>query len=576
MAQDSPAQLRQHASKNFAERLSWVTALRDQAGIAKGLAEGQEITEIYGLGEATLFDEFLCFLDKIGLAAHFPALDPHRTQRASNVRFHPALVIYLMRVVAGLRFFWHIDPVLLHAPSLMRLVGFNAREVREGTTERGRHRKPRGPQDGQTPQKPSDPSLERVRGPYCPESIAEEISHIPPEALERFFNQAIRILAAHGFYPKKVHAILDATDIESTQSCEGCGKLTKEKAPEVRARNGRVRKVKVTVFGFKAWIVWDSNSRLPLALRFRTIEVPDIEMAQDVVAQAIENLGDHAKIASLVIDRGFLDGVFLWWLHDRQHIPFTLPAKTSLTVYQDALSLASTQPPVVRSHLRWEGHGKNRTQVTDRWELVGLTGLTSAGFYGERGSGSHEHRKDFVPNPLNAVVVLDDPYKRNNPHTDPLVLLTNGPVQTRSAALATYDSYDARSEIENGLNREAKQAWFIERPARNTLGGFRSHVYLTFLVMGLTSAFRAWLEAEDKSVPGLPPRAQPMTGIRKFREMVRQESANCLVVFEGERYAIFEAYEIAILLGRRVLMPRGVPETITQEDLLRKHGVLRE
>ena len=67
-----------------------------------------------------------------------------------------------------------------------------------------------------------------------------------------------------------------------------------------------------------------------------------------------------------------------------------------------------------------------------------------------------------------------------------------------------------------------------------------------------------------------------MTGIRKFREMVRQESANCLIVFEAHRYAIFEAYEIAILLGRRVLMPRGFPETITQDDLLRKHGALRE
>jgi len=571
LVRDSHSQLRQHASKNFTERLSWSTASRDQAGIANGLAEGRDITEIYGLGEATLFDEFLCFLDKIGLAAHFPTLDPHRTQRASNVRFHPALLIYLMRVTAGLGFFWHIDPVLLHSPSLMRLVGFNAREVREGTTARGRHRTPRGPQD-----EPSDPSLERVRGPYCPESIAEEISHITPEALERFFNQAIRLLAAHGFYPKKVHAVLDATDIESTQSCEGCGKVTKEKAPEVRARNGRVRKIKVSVFGFKAWIVWDSNSRLPLALRFRTIEVPDIEMAQEVVAQAVENLGDHAKIASLAIDRGFLDGQFLWWLHDRQHITFFIPAKTNLAVYQDALSLASTQTPVVRSHQRWEGHGNKRTPLTDRWELVGLTGLTSAGFYSELGSGSHEHRKDFVPNPLNAVVVLDDPYKQHNPHTDTLVLLTNGPVQIRSAAFAAYDSYDARSEIENGLNREAKQAWFIERPARNTLGGFRSHVYLTFLVMGLTTAFRAWLEAEDKSVPGLPPRAQPMTGIRKFRERVRQESANCLIVFEGERYAIFEAYEIAILLGRRVVMPRGFPETITQEDLLRNHQVLRE
>jgi len=31
--------------------------------------------------------------------------------------------------------------------------------------------------------------------------------------------------------------------------------------------------------------------------------------------------------------------------------------------------------------------------------------------------------------------------------------------------------------IEAGMFREAKQAWFIQRPAKNTMGGFRAHVY---------------------------------------------------------------------------------------------------
>jgi hypothetical protein len=123
--------------------------------------------------------------------------------------------------------------------------------------------------------------------------------------------------------------------------------------------------------------------------------------------------------------------------------------------------------------------------------------------------------------------------------------------------------------------REAKQAWFLERPAQNTLGGFRAHVYLTFLVMALTTAFRGWLEAQDKrAVQGKPTTAD--LGIRKFRELVRAENANHVIVFDGARYALFEAYEIAILLGRRVLKPRGVPETITPQDILRKYGAARQ
>jgi len=559
------------------ERLSWHTASRDQAGIARELAEGQDISEIYALGDATLFDEFLFFLDKIGVTPLLPTLDPQRTQRASNVNFLAALLIYLLRVTAGLRFFAHIEPVLLHSLPLMRRIGFNARQVLEGTTARGLQRRgaPAALPDAADAPGPADVSLGRVRGPYCPESIAASVSAITPRALERVFNAAIRILAAHRFFPKNVHALLDTTEVESTERCEGCGKVSKEKAPELRARKGRVRKVLETVFGFKAWMVWDPQSRLPLAIRFATIEVADIDFAPQVVAQAMENLGNHARIVSLAFDRGFLDGRFWWWVHE-QGITFYVPAKTSLAVYADALALASAREPALREKERFEGSGKHRRAVTDRWEVVGLTGLTSAGFYGELGSGSHEHRKDFVPNPLNAVVVLDDPYRQNNPHTETLILLTNSPVDAPAGAFAAYDGYDARSEIENGLFREAKQAWFLERPATNTIGGFRAHVYLTFLVLALTTAFRCWLQAQDQRARQGKPLTDPDAGIRKFREQVREENANLVIVFHDERYALFETYEIAILLGRRVLKPRGVPETITPEDILRKYGVSRE
>jgi len=61
-------------------------------------------------------------------------------------------------------------------------------------------------------------------------------------------------------------------------------------------------------------------------------------------------------------------------------------------------------------------------------------------------------------------VVLHDPFKGNNPDSKTMVILTNGLVDK---PLDVYDRYDARSEIENGLFREAKQAWFIERPTIN-------------------------------------------------------------------------------------------------------------
>jgi len=543
------------ASETILKRLSWATAHKDQAGIAKDLAQGKDISEVYGVGEAGLFDEFFYFLEQFHILDLFFKLDPNASQRQSNVRFPAVILIYLMRVVAGLSFFWYTHPVLLRSQPLMRLVGFNGREVRDGTSKRGSKKTSQEDTKDPTP----------VRGPICTDSIAAYIQAISAQALEKLINKVIAILAEHHFFPKKIHALLDASEIESTERCQGCGKVTKEKPPQLRLRKGRIRKVMETVFGFKLWLLWDPTSRLPLAVCFDTIEVSDVTYTQQIVTQAISNLGNHAQIVSIAMDRGFLDGQDLWWLHDQMNILFYIPAKTSLAVYKDALSLIGTGVVQTRQRKRTRGAGKNKQTITDSWTVEGLQGLTSAGFYGEKGSGSHENRKDFAPNPINAVVVLDDPYRQNNPQSHTLVILTNAPVDK---PLKIYDGYDARSEIENGQFREAKQAWFIERPARNTAAGFRSHVYLTLVTMALTTAFRAWMDQQDK----LEQKGKE-TGIRKFREQVKQQNGNKLIVFDEDRYAIFDTYEVFILCGTTVLKPTGVRQTVSKRDILIKYGV---
>ena len=50
----------------ISQTATWHTAGRDQAGIARELADGNDIPEVYGLGEAGLFDEFFYFPDHFG------------------------------------------------------------------------------------------------------------------------------------------------------------------------------------------------------------------------------------------------------------------------------------------------------------------------------------------------------------------------------------------------------------------------------------------------------------------------------------------------------------------------------
>lgn len=544
------------ASENIADRLAWHTAKRDQAGIAKDLAEGKDIPEVYGLGEVGLFDEFFYFLDCFGFTDLFMKLQPKPKTRNSPVPFMRIIFIYMMRIVAGLQFFWHMDSVILRSQSLMRLVGFNGRDIKEGTCNRGR-KKP-----GSDKKQPI-----KIRGPISCDFIRDTLASIITSTLEKMFNSGISILAANKFFPKKVHALLDASEIESTEKCKGCGSVTKQKPPELRLRKNRIRKVIETVFGFKIWVVWDPNSRLPLAMRFTTIEVHDINLAAEVVQQAIDNLGEDAQIASLAIDRGFTDGIFLYWL-DTKDIIFFIPAKANMNVYQDALSLAGTGIYKTRTKGRTVGAGKNKVGVTDSWSVEGLEGLTSAEFFGPQGSGSHQNSKTFTANPINAVIVWHDPFKDNNPDSKTMVILTNGSVEK---PLDVYDRYDARSEIENSLFREAKQAWFIERPPVNTKTGFLVHVYLTIFVMALTTAFRDWMDQQDK----LENNNQD-TGIRKFREKVKEENGSKLIIFDNDRYAIFDAYEVFILCGRNVLRPTGTAETITPQDILTKYGAQLE
>lgn len=155
-------------------------------------------------------------------------------------------LIYVMRIVAGLAFFWHIHSVILRSQPLMRVVGFNGTQIRNGTAQRGK----KTSCDPPAKQNAED----NIRGPLCPDSIAAYIQAISADALERFFNCVISILAAKSFFPQKIDALLDSSEIQSTQTCEGCGKSAKK-----RPRSFVIEKA-VSVKSWKPSLVLSSGS----------------------------------------------------------------------------------------------------------------------------------------------------------------------------------------------------------------------------------------------------------------------------------------------------------------------------
>ncbi len=174
--------VRTHASSTIIKRLGWQTGIKDQAGIAKDLAAGKDIEEVYGLGEAGLFDEFFYFIEELGVLKLFNSLDPKRTELPTNIQFPAVILIYVMRIVAGLAFFWHTAPVLLLSQPLMRLIGFNAKQILDGTCRRGL-KKSQLPADADETQNESS----QIRGSIGADSVATYISAIEATALEKLF-----------------------------------------------------------------------------------------------------------------------------------------------------------------------------------------------------------------------------------------------------------------------------------------------------------------------------------------------------------------------------------------------------
>ena len=122
----------------------------------------------------------------------------------------------------------------------------------------------------------------------------------------------IRALAQTGVLAPKVTGIVDATDLETTAQYEGCGQVTRKR--KMTDKRGKVHEIEVTVYGFKLIILIEARTKIPLAGKVVPIHEHEVLSMRALVTQARTNLAGYARLHKVVFDRGFLDGVDLWWL----------------------------------------------------------------------------------------------------------------------------------------------------------------------------------------------------------------------------------------------------------------------
>jgi hypothetical protein len=532
------------------ERLNWRLAYRDDAQVAQGLYAGKDIDELHELSDAGLLDEFFVFLEELGMMEAFERMRFAGAKRmlVPTVQF---VLLYLLKVLFGGQSMNELPRVLFSDRGLMELVGFNAQQCEEGLTKRG---------DAQRITK-------KKQGPLSAQCLADNINKLTQEEMEHLFNQMVQLLVRRGFFHGKLLVALDGSQLPTPKSYEGCGKLKQTRRIKIKGQKEAATE-EYYVYGWKVLVLIEVQTRLPLAMKLVKIQEYEGQWLLPLLEQAQQNLGVSASIGTVVIDRGYLDGKDLWAVH-RRGVLFVICGKANMAVVQDAQGLAKGERAVVRERVVKHGHGKTATQERLRTELVSIPALTSYDSYGEAEDTQYAHRRDYVGQPINAVVVRR--WENRVPKGGGTVYLTNGAVDD---PFRIFDTYDWRSVIENGIFKEGKHPWHLLRFPKRTQAAVIVHCHFTLLVMALCTAFRLWQAqsaitptSSTEILPALSSTLLGGEGTARWRQRLREANRDKIIVFIGQAYGIFHLAEFAVLTHvpiRRLPSPLGSPQAVLQ------------
>jgi hypothetical protein len=527
-------------TQNLAERLCWEAARRDDSRVARRLYRKPLVDGVYRLDEGALLDDFGHFLQAIGVMALLQEAHGAAIHR-QMVPFVQYVLLYGVKTLFGIESINALPSLLFSDEALMQLVGCNAQQVRQGICQRGATTR----------------QGERLPGPICPDTLANNIVKWNLRDLEAVCNGSIRALAKAGILGAKVTGIADGTDLETTERYTGCGQVTRK--VHLEDTRGRMHEIEVTVYGWKVLLLIDAATKIPLAVKVGKINAHDTMWTRALVTQARLNLQGYARLHKVVFDRGFLDGTTLWWL-DQQEITFVVPAKTNMAVTADARAQAAADEGLtVGRRVHTVRHGQGKTARTERLEteVVGITGLTTDDQYGTPEHGWQQHRRDFQANPINAVVVRKWRGKDYGPGGN-TVFLTNASV---AKPLQPFEDYDDRRLIENCCIKEAKQQWELGHPPQKHERAVRVHVVFTLLMFALATAYRLQCEREA--------RGEEPVGWQRWRRQLLEQTRDQVIVFAQGHYGIFHLAEYSLLVG--VKLKDVPPEIGSRQQVLAKY-----
>lgn len=482
--------------ENLVEQLDWQVAERDDERVAKLLHAGEKMDGVHTLDEAGLLDEFFAFLEESQVLNFWKRYEIRAIQRV----FQPTiyfLLLYGTRVLFGIQATNALPDLLFSNIAVMTLIGFNARQVAGGLSQRGSKAR----------------KEDSVYVLMDPQTLAETMCKSSVQELEKLFNGTIRCLAKYGIFMAEMMVALDGSRIETTAkfSGRGCQKVTEWKTN----RKGIQVEVIKLVYGWRLIALIDLTTLIPVAIKIVQIQESESPYLLELVTQAQANLAPHSRIVTLVADRGYIDGAGLYQL-DQMGIRFVLIAKKNMVAYGTALC-NSVESDCYYERIETVRRGQGRDQGTESLltRLQTATDIRTWESYRPPKMAGEPLRIQDRP-VLNAVIVR---IWNNKVLATPRVFLTNHRVDD---PWHIFHLYDDRSWIENGLFRNSKQFWTLARwfPKKNE-AGVRTHLTFVMLITAVATAFRLWSKANaDPIDPHQTPQynfsfrtIQPTTGL---------------------------------------------------------------
>ncbi len=522
-------QSKEEVQHNLVNNLYWKSCIRDDQAVVRSLYINREIDSIYGLEETGLLDDFFHFLQTRDIWSKVEKLNSPEIKRVM-VSITQYVVLYMEKVIYGIKHMDSLEELLFSDQSAMRLVGFNAHQVKNGICKRGVSKRK---------------NKDRI-GPITPETLGNNLVKIAVRQMQNFFNNCIKTLAKEKTFPKRLRVVIDATDIETKKDFPGAGSVTRKK--KIVDKTGKKQTIEVTVWGFKVIALFAVGLKIPIAIKVVQIQRHESSFTQALIKQAAENLGYHSKIVELMADRGFLDGETLWWLNKSMKIRFVLPVKEKMDIKEDARQIAQLGGPEVSFKQRVvnvkRGTGKKAYTEQMVTEVYGVSELNTYAAYGLPGHDKDKHKKSFKANPINAIVVTKWE-NHNHGWEKSKVFVTN--MDVAKDPFLAFDAYDERSIIENSLFRQTKQSLHLKYPMKKTKEGMHLHLILTMSVFALINAYRQWTEKQYAMI-----KDGKECGLERFWKKLKAENRNKVIIFVDDMYGIIDVAECMLLLNVKV------------------------